>query len=98
MRKVWFGGDGQSGARDFGANYIRGLQQRQIRFARRSITFLYKLHERLIVLVPLLEQANPIFDLTVLLTTGKPSTALSDFNQTGDLTSERVRVVFFGSS
>ncbi|KAI5124653.1 hypothetical protein M0805_004261 [Coniferiporia weirii] len=34
-------------------------------------------------------QENAIFDLTVLLTTGKSSSALSDFNQTGDLTSER---------
>ncbi|KLO20277.1 hypothetical protein SCHPADRAFT_918366 [Schizopora paradoxa] len=32
---------------------------------------------------------NPVFDLTCLLTTGKSSPALSDFNQTGDQTSDR---------
>ena len=36
------------------------------------------------------EEQNAVFDLTVLLTTGKASPALSDFNQTGELTSERV--------
>ena len=45
----------------------------------------------------LLEQSNPhpIFDLTLLLTTGKPSSAFAEFNQSGDLTSGRVRVAFF---
>ncbi|KAH8120371.1 anaphase-promoting complex, cyclosome, subunit 4-domain-containing protein [Phellopilus nigrolimitatus] len=35
------------------------------------------------------QETNAVFDLTVLLATGKSSSALSDFNQTGDLTSER---------
>lgn len=36
MKRIWFGGDGHAGARDFNANYIRGLQERQARFDRTS--------------------------------------------------------------
>lgn len=36
MRKAWFDGDGQDGAREYNANYIRGLQERQARFGRTS--------------------------------------------------------------
>lgn len=36
MRKAWFGDDGQDGAREMNANYVRGLEERQIRFARTS--------------------------------------------------------------
>ncbi|KAL5495217.1 hypothetical protein ACEPAI_680 [Sanghuangporus weigelae] len=68
MKRAWFGGDGHAGARDFNANYIRGLQERQARFDQKT---------------------DAIFDLTVLLATGKSSPALSDYNQTGELTSER---------
>lgn len=34
MRKAWFGDGSQSGARDLGASYVRGLERWQIRFNR----------------------------------------------------------------
>ncbi|EJD03914.1 uncharacterized protein FOMMEDRAFT_167218 [Fomitiporia mediterranea MF3/22] len=68
MRKSWFGGDGQVGARDFNTKYARGLIERQVAHG---------------------QEKNVVLDLTVLLATGKSSHALSDYHQSGELTSER---------
>lgn len=36
MRKAWFGGDGHDGAREMNTNYVRGLQETQVRLNRTS--------------------------------------------------------------
>lgn len=90
MRNSWFGGEGLDGAREMNLNYVRGLEERQNRFSCTSWCYRFcLLLRRLIRIYP--ADANPVFDLTCLLTTGKSTPALSDFNQTGDQTSDRVR-------
>ena len=87
MRKSWIGGERQEGAREMNQNYVRGLEERQLRHDRTS---LIDIDIHVLFTHLLLEEVDAIYDLTIMLTTEKVSPALADYHQSGEPASERV--------
>ena len=90
MREAWYGSESQTGAREFGPRWIRGLEAKQKEFSAGKV---HKLLFEIILLneVPEEEELDPILDLTSFLTTGRASEALADFLGSGQDMSERVK-------
>lgn len=98
MRAAWFGSQTQTGARELGPNWIRTLEQKQREQFGRALLVIFfdpfssDAHPES---VHIEEEPNAILDLTLLLTTGRPSEAVSDFFGSGEQMSERVRTFIF---